>query len=118
MLLFAETSDGAVAILTVIGTMVGGAAVWMASYFAGRRKERRTELKEDERGIVSHQEKLITRLSQEIDVLRGRVDAQNTKTSRLIAHMSYLEGIMVALKIDFRPYVPEPDPLPVSGGTK
>src|SRR5688500_14876374 len=107
-MLFAETPDGVVALLITLAGLVGGAGVWLAAYLAGRRKENRDNLKEDEATIVGHQEKLIARLSRELDEMRAKVEAQNKLTSRLIAHMSYLEGIMSAKGIKFRRFAEEP----------
>lgn len=102
--LFAESSEGAIAVLMALSSVLGGAILWLANYLSGRRKERRAELKEDEKGIVDHQNQLIQRLSREIEDLRARADNQTLKLTRLIAHMSYLEGIMAAKGIKFRPY--------------
>jgi hypothetical protein len=122
LVLFAETSDGGVALLVTLSSIISGAAVWVANYLAAGRKEKRANDKEDEASIVSHLEKLVERQGRELDELRKRADAQNKKTSRLIAHMGYLEGIMSAKGIKFRPFSEEPtgdtDGVPIGEGEK
>lgn len=107
-MLFAESSEGGIAVLMALSTVVGVAITWLANYFTGRRKEKRAELKEDEKGIVEHQTGLIKRQGQEITELRGRADRQSDKTERLISHIGYLEGLMFAKGIKFQRYTDEP----------
>lgn len=92
MPLFAEVPDW----VPWLSTAAGSAIVWAATWFATRRKEKRAEDKEDEKGIVAHQGETIKRLSHELDEVRVRCDKQGALIGRMLGHIGYLEGLMTA----------------------
>lgn len=98
--LFAEVPDWAPwATMTV-----GGAVAWIATWLATRQEKRRTEKKEDEKGIVEHQGETIKRLSRELDALSIKSEKQGTLIGRLLGHVGRLEGIMIAKGMEFEQF--------------
>jgi hypothetical protein len=109
--IFAETSDGGVAVLTVLGTLVGGAAVWVAGQFfkwrdlrSADRDKKRKEDKEDEKTIVDHYVFLNQRMDRENAELRQEISGVRSDLTNTLAHVRYLEGIMESKQIPFRPF--------------
>lgn len=121
MVLFAEMSDGVIGVLVTLSGLFGGAVTWLATYLSGIRKERRQleverrkEAKEDEaevRKIEKEREKTIT---QHLETVNQRITTENTElriearetqaTLRtVLAHLKYLEGLLEAKNITFRP---------------
>lgn len=98
--LFAEVPDWVVFIIATLGPAIA----WGATWFAGHRSRQRSEHKEDQKGIVDHQEALIKRQGEEITKLNQRADNHDHLIQRLLQHVGYLEGIMTAKGEKFRPF--------------
>jgi hypothetical protein len=115
MQLFAETSDGGVAGIALLASLVGGAAVWLAGQFwkwwDARRADRdaisdrkRKEKKEDDTEIVGHYKILQERMDRKAEEQDRRIDHLQSDLTNTLAHVRYLEGIMESKGIPFRPF--------------
>lgn len=105
--LFADTSDGNVAIMTVIAGFIGGAAVWLKGYFDNRHERKRKEYKEDEKSIVDHLKEVEERCAQENKELKNDLKFTNKRLQQVFAHLMYLEGILESKGVSFRRLEPE-----------
>lgn len=105
--LFADTSDGNVAIMTVIAGFIGGAAVWLKGYFDNRHERKRKEYKEDEKSIVDHLKEVEERCAQENKELKNDLKFTNKRLQQVFAHLMYLEGVLESKGIKFRRLEPE-----------
>lgn len=102
--LFAETSDGGVAALVTLATLLSGGVVWLANYLNQKHKQSREERKEDEKSIVDHYIALNARIDRENDLLRQEIESVRVGLTSAISHVRYLEGIMESKSIPFRPF--------------
>jgi hypothetical protein len=112
-----ETAVG----LGVVMSAVSGAVVWLWTQARDWRAMRRREAKEDEKTIVDHLQVVVSRLEAECASLRLADSEKQRLLTRAIGHLTYLEGLMEARGIPFRPFDLNGDsathrPLPAGDG--
>lgn len=120
VLLFAESGkDAGLATLLV---MFGGAVVWLTTYLAQRRKDRRKDAREDEDNAIARLQALLDRVDK--DRLESKAEAEklarelramqiellrvNVKAERAIAWIRHLEAALSNNDIAYRPWTEEP----------
>lgn len=104
MTLFAALENETVAALLALAIPLGGGVAWLAGYLSSRRKELRSEKKEDEKTIVDHQDAVIQRLDKEATDQRIELKQIRDLLTKMTGHLRYLEGVMESRGIPFRPW--------------
>lgn len=108
-MLFADApTDGRIAFLMALATVVGGAAQWVVAQVLAWVKEGRAEKGKQEATIVAHLENLVVRLDrekaeqerdkegalEEVRKLLARVASVEVRTAEMRSHIRYLESVL------------------------
>jgi hypothetical protein len=111
-----EVGDGQLAGLMAVASLLGAGVSYGVKWYMDYRKSsheredavmarRRAEAKEDQQTIVDHMKVTVDRLDAENAGLRKEVKECRTDLTKVTAHVMYLEGIMEAKGVHFRPLV-------------
>lgn len=102
MLLFGDMSDGDIAIISVLSTIIGGGVTWFVTYLGQKHDKKRKEVKEDEKTIVDHLKEVEERCNEENRELKADLKYTNRRLLQVMNHLMYLEGILETKGIKFK----------------
>ena len=105
---FTSSQWGIVGALSGIGTLLGGAVVWIAGWADARRATKRKERQEDDQPVIGLLKESLERLGEEFRISKEENKESKNLIILLTAHVRYLEGMMEVRGVPFRPLVLNP----------